>query len=145
MTTVQAETEYTTDELSVLQAHLDIYRNLPEVTSLTCFSIDHRGPAMEEACKSLREKGVIEAGSIEAEPVMKEQYFHSRAAGHEALREFFGNSGVTVDVFWSQLAHKFVFRWENELRLPGYRVRIADAGQDEMVRLFRAGLLKKND
>ncbi len=138
MTTTQAtEVIYDEFELAVLQVHLDFYRQLPEVSTLTCFSVVHRDECAE-ACRRLEQRGMMQVSqydgkvieeSIEDDPSHPD-YQKAICARHSR---------------WTHpRSQKRMIRYVLETLLPGVNGTLSDSAPEEMVRLFKAGILKKN-
>ena len=130
------EQTYDQYELMVLQTHLDFYHQVPEVRSLTGFSALHT-LLRANACARLAERGLIRiVGRLDREGSWQtiavapdDPLYQLVITGH------FENAGS---------AAKPRIRFVNEVRFAGVQATLTEESIPEVVRLYKAGILKKN-
>lgn len=136
-------TDYSQTEIDILQQHVDLYRRLPEATSLQTMMIDQRG-FRAAAAKALAERGIVEITPLAAETIYKSHTFSTEDEGRTALRHQVNDvwEGVKISPP-SGHSKKWRFEVPTETKLSGFLTRIAQSGNAEIVRLYKEGVLKK--
>ncbi|MCE9642983.1 MAG: hypothetical protein K8Q97_01515 [Candidatus Andersenbacteria bacterium] len=131
------EQTYDAYELMVLQAHVDFYRLIPEARSLTGFSMRHQ-LLCANACERLAKRGMLTIQTILSEIVWKtididpSDELYQLALTHGQFER--------VD-----LTNPPLIRFITETKFPGFQARLTEESVPEVVRLFKAGIIKKND
>lgn len=76
---------YSQTEIDILQQHVDVYRGLPEATTLQTISIEQRG-FRAAAAQALSERGIVDITPLLAETIYQTHTFSTQDEGRTNLR-----------------------------------------------------------
>jgi hypothetical protein len=136
---------YSQTEIDILQQHVDVYRSLPEATTLETVSIEQRG-FRAAAAEALAERGIVEITPLNAQTIYQSHTFPTQDEGHTALREQVNDVWEGVKICPpSRNSKGWTFEVPIETKLPGFTTKINSSANPEVVRLYKEGVIKKNN
>lgn len=138
-TATQTMVEYDDVEISVLQVLLDWYRGIPEA-SFSGFLLKFFFK-QAAACHKLAEKGLLRVEEHASKDVTKN--IDLRDSRHSKILSVLG---LTSEDISERISRKeFTFSFVDHSELAHVFAGFVESAGNEIVRLFKAGVLKKND